>query len=585
MKKFLIFFVSVLLLLIAAAAVFFITFDANRYKGFFTESLSKALGKPVTLGHVSLQWTNGAAIELSKLEVLSSGGESSTPGLALESASLRIKLLPLLQKNIQITSIILSKPFIDIVRERDGAIRVAGIDLAQKNAPSNPSGESSQGAAPVNFPLVIEAVSIRGGRILFHDLAAAAPKTIEIKDLDVNVKNFSLTTPFTFDATAALFSQKQNIKVSGGMSLPSNSNTEAAVTNLSMTTDLASFDLQQITEIFPEVKSAGIKGGLQGNLDVESQKISLDPKMMDQADIKIGMKNGKIGLAALNSPIEKIDALVTAKGRQITIDHVTANAAGGVFDFSGNISREKIEPIFNVKGSVKDLPLGQLVKNINPQAPQLSGHLNLLIEGSGKGLGWDSISKTINGRARIMIQDGVLLNYNILKEIIDKISVIPGAGEALQANFPQAYALRLRDKSTLLKPVDLNADIVNGIFNFNSLRVDTDFVLIDGAGSIGLDKNLNAQANVILNQEISQAAVRGFSQFQLLCNNRGEMVIPITAQGLLPHIRIIPDTNYITSKLLAGATQEIIGQLIKEPGNNLESIENILKNKLKGLNI
>ena len=109
-------------------------------------------------------------------------------------------------------------------------------------------------------------------------------------------------------------------------------------------------------------------------------------------------------------------------------------------------------------------------------------------------------------------------------------------------------------------------------------------MLLNGAGTIGLDRRIGARANVIMNQEISQACVRSLNSFALLCNNGGEMVIPVDIYGLLPQIRVVPDKNYITSKLLSGAAQEIIGQLVSDPSEGLDKIQNLFKKNIKGLN-
>ena len=582
-KKFFIVLISVILLCAAAAAVFFVTFDANRYKGLISQGLEKALGKPVEIGNVGLAWDGGIALAVSKLAVYSDASKSASPGLSVDSVSVRVRLMPLLQKNIQIVSIVVAKPFADISREADGRILVGGINFAKSSAPAAPAGTASAAGTPA-FLVSIDTVSIRAARVLFHDRSGPSPLNLEIKNADAYVKNFSLDKSFTFQAAASVLSDRQNLKISGGMTLPHGS-ADGLIQNVVITTDLADMDVQKMAQTFPAFASAGIREKMRGIFSIEVGKLVINPQSIAAAKADIFLKNGRIVPAGLGAAVDPIEMTAVAGPAGIQLNHFTANVEGGLVDLSGTAVHLGAAPGLTIKGSVKDLPVSQLVKNLNPKAPQLSGHLAVSIDGTARGLDWNTISKTLSGNARVQMSDGVLLNYNFLKAVIDKLSAIPGAESAIQNHFPQAYRARLDDKSTILKPVDLSAKITNGVFRFDSFQIASDFVQISGSGNAALDRSLSFRANLILNREISQAFAGAFSPAQLLCDSQGQITVPVEIAGELPQVKIIPDTQYITSKLLAGKTQEMVQQLVSDPQNSLNKIQDIFKKNVKGLNL
>ena len=312
--------------------------------------------------------------------------------------------------------------------------------------------------------------------------------------------------------------------------------------------------------------------------------VRVDDFSFDSEKKTVFLKNGKIVLSGFGPPVNQIEAEVILSAEKIRLNRLTGKVAGGTLDFSGDITVADSQPLVEMKGSFENVSLDELVKSENSGAVRLGGHVTLAFDGRARGFDWENISRSLSGRARMIVKDGVLLNFNLLREVMDKLSAIPGAGEAIRAHLPEAYRARLEDGSTLLKPLDLTAVITNGIFYLDPIQVETDFVLAYGAGQVGLDRSVNVRANLILEEGLSQVCVRAMSIIQVLCNNRGQMVIPVTVRGQIPGLKIIPDKQYLTSKLLSAKTQEVLQGLVSDPGNGLDKIQDVLKKNLKGLN-
>ncbi len=156
------------------------------------------------------------------------------------------------------------------------------------------------------------------------------------------------------------------------------------------------------------------------------------------------------------------------------------------------------------------------------------------------------------------LKDGVLLNYNLLREVIQKISIIPGAEGVLQQNLPGIYKAKLGEPSTIFQPIDLPFAVQNGQVIFDRLLLVTDLLLLEGAGQVGLDKSIQARLNLHVHKELSGIMVNILPQIQALMNAQGELEVPMTVQGILPQVLVLPDKEYLTQKLMGAAAQQLV---------------------------
>ncbi len=581
MKKVILIFSALFSIIFVATLIFIATFDVNRYKGQVEQAVEKAVGEPVTIGRIGLQWQGGIVLQLSKVAVSHPQDPAKAPGIFLENLLLRLEFLPLLKKSLQVSSIVLDRPSIEISREVDGSIRVGGLDFS-KQAQNQPKGfpetvNNAHGSSSVSWS--IDSIKIHEGRLILRDSSRVSPLTLEVQKINIHIPHFSLTQPFSFEVAASVLSQQQNIRASGSALLKSSGT--LVLRSLEVATDLKDLDFEKTLQLLPSLK--GLRQRPEGVIAIKLDEFELPLEATSPRKGQLEIKDGKAIFKSF--PIENMNLTAQVEGAKININSLTGIVAGAPTELSGTLSGWGPQASLTLRGEIQNLSLEYLMREVHPNAPRLQGHLTLALEGQARGTSWEDISRSLDGRARLLMSDGVLLNYNILREIVQKISIIPGAEAALQANFPQAYRLRLQDRSTVLRPVDLSANIVDGVLYVDPLRVDTDFILIYGAGGLGLDRNLNINANLILNQEISRAIVGAFNPLQVLGNNRGEIVIPVAVSGELPQVKITPDSKYIASKLLAGKTQEVIQDLIADPKGGLDKIEDIFKKNLKNLNI
>ena len=551
--------------------VFIATFDANRYGRLVVQKASEAIGRPVHLGHLSLVWKNGIALRLEDLIVYADAGKKSK-ALSLQEASVVVRLLPLLHKEIQIASVVLVKPVVQLVRNAEGSVQIMGVSTP--TSPAAQPGPGASGSSSSSMLLSVNSFTIQKGEVDFEDHSPASPVSLSVRDLDVKVKKFSLTQPFSFDVATALFSAKQNVHLSGLLKLPQSGQTgylEKAI----FQTGLADWDLAKLAKAFPAVKAAGLEGNMGGKFQLECKHMDLGTQSLKNLEASAKLLNGAVKLQSLDSPFENIQLSARVLGGNIEVENFSAKFAKGVVKGSGAVQKFQTQAISDIKYSASELSIEDLAA-AGGQAPHLGGRLSLDLTGSARGLTWPQISQTLSGQGHLVLKDGVLLNYNLLREVVQKISIIPGAEGVLQQQLPNLYKAKLGEPSTLLAPIDLPFVIQNGRIMFDRLVLATDFILLEGSGEVGLDKTIQARSTLHIHRDLSSVMVSLLPQIQILTNGQGEIEIPVQIQGQFSRVMILPDKDYLTQKLLSAQAQQFVTGLVKDPSKGIQQVRNLL---------
>ena len=121
MKKLLLTLLVLSVLTFAGVAVFLATFDVDQYRPQLLKTLERALGRPVELARLSLGWNNGIAVQLIGLAIHERGQPDAAPLIRVDDASAVVRLMPLLRRELDVASIVLIRPRMEVRRRIAGA--------------------------------------------------------------------------------------------------------------------------------------------------------------------------------------------------------------------------------------------------------------------------------------------------------------------------------------------------------------------------------------------------------------------------------------------------------------------------------
>ncbi len=571
MKKVLIVLGLLFLLAAAAVAVFVATFDADRYRLLVVNQMEQVLGSPVRLEKISLGWRGGIALQLKNLAIYPAAPAHGEPLVRVENVSAVVRLLPLLKKNVQIASVRIDRPRLHILRTPEGAIRMEGIQFPAEQKPTAGSGPQALPAepapqtvaAPAALPLAIGLIEVSGGEIRVSDDSLKPPLDLTLKKLDLTLRNVSLSRrPIQFQARVAVFSDDQNLILSGRFEMPGGGQ-PGLLEAFQLQTDFSRLKTADFAEAFPSVKGLGLRE-LKGNLSVKIDRLVLDPQNLAGLEAQVALVDGRILSDQFPKSVDQITMNAVARRDRILLNRFSAAVAGGTVNVTGKADNLDTRAGIDFQATAQQLALEDLTPLAHQDQPHLRGKLSLTFHGTAQGLAADQMARTLSGNGEVHLTQGVMVNFNVLQEVFRRISIIPGLVEVLQSRLPESYRDKMNARDTVLEPVDLTVTADNGAFVFNNLRLATDTFELTGTGRLGTDMNLSSQTTLRIGKELSAAIIRSVREFQSLSSPDGRIELPVQVQGTLPAVSALPDVQYVASRLVANKAGDVLGNLLSK---------------------
>ncbi|MCD6297112.1 MAG: AsmA family protein [Deltaproteobacteria bacterium] len=198
-----------IVLVIAALLIIPMFVDIQKYKPEIEKKVAEATGRPFNLGgDLSLSLFPWAGISLSDLHLGNPSGFTEKEFVTVESFEVRVKLLPLISKDIQVKRFILKGPRIVLERLKDGRGNWEGIgNPSQKPVPAptkevkGPSKKKPGMGLPIKS-LAVGEFAITEGNVLWIDQAKGERK--EVSDITLRLKDVSFDRPIHLALSANL---------------------------------------------------------------------------------------------------------------------------------------------------------------------------------------------------------------------------------------------------------------------------------------------------------------------------------------------------------------------------------------------
>jgi AsmA protein len=202
--------VGILIVLIVSALLIIPLFvDVKQYKPQIEEQVSKATGRPFTLGEdLSLTLFPWAGLSFSDLHLGNPPGFKEKDLLTVKSFEVRVKLLPLISRDIQVKRFILEGPRIVLEKNKKGLGNWEGIGKASEEVSpgppkkkEKPAGEKPLEGLPIKT-LAVGEFAITEGSVLWIDQAKGVRR--EISDVTFRLQDVSLDRPIGLAFSASL---------------------------------------------------------------------------------------------------------------------------------------------------------------------------------------------------------------------------------------------------------------------------------------------------------------------------------------------------------------------------------------------
>jgi len=257
----------VLVVMVLAVGIFVVTFNPNDYRGTLQTKLEQQLDRKVALGNMELGLFP-LRFRVYNLSIADDPKFGTRAFVQTQELSVSVKLLPLLSKSVQIDSLALERPSVELIKNAQGMWNFASIGQKTPATPSSSSSSSQQ--------FSLGELAINDGLVAITDLQDRKPRTV-YDHINLKLTDFAPDSPFNLDASVHLpgaGSQEVSLKGKGGPLSQAN----PAATPFKGTLDLKGVEIAGLQKFLQSPALVNTDGVLSGHTDIASESGKLSAK-------------------------------------------------------------------------------------------------------------------------------------------------------------------------------------------------------------------------------------------------------------------------------------------------------------------
>jgi AsmA protein len=389
----------VLLLLVVVAIPFLV--NAETFRPTIQTRLSTALGRPITLGHLSFSLLKGSLVA-EDIAIADDPAFSTTPFLQAKSLQIGVEVVPLvMHRQVRITTLTIDTPSINLLHGANGRWNFSTLGNAS-------TSQSSQGVTALP-DLTVGELKIKDGSASVATVPAER-KPFVYSSIDLAVQQFSFLNSFPFQLSAIL-------PASGSLSLNGHAG-PLNPANAAATPVQATLALKQFDPVASGILEQGT--GISMVLDIDAETTSDGTTVTSKGKVQAShlhlARTGSPAPQPVNIDFAIADDLVKETGQitQLAIHsgQVAAHVAGSyrmtpkaiLLDLHLNAPNlpidqvEQLLPVFGVElPTGSQLKGGTLSANLSVSGPAAATTINGPIEIDNTTLAGFDIGSRIQG--------------------------------------------------------------------------------------------------------------------------------------------------------------------------------------------
>ncbi|BCX88511.1 AsmA protein [Methylomarinovum tepidoasis] len=269
---------GLILVIIVAVAGLILFVDPNAYRDDIARVVEEKTGRTLTIeGELHLSVFPWLGIQTGPLALANPPGFGDEPMLRVEGAEIRVRLLPLLHKRVELDRIVLAAPRIHLVKDARG--RGNWEFSTGENQPPAPAEKS---ARPQPLPaLVIGGLTIKDGEIFWEDRQGG--KKIQLAHVNLDLGDFEFGRPADLALGFVLTLPQAHLK-----------ETLALETRLTVSADLQRFELARL-EVHSHTEGESLPGKqLRAELTAAAITADLTRQTLEARDLLLSAAKAQL---------------------------------------------------------------------------------------------------------------------------------------------------------------------------------------------------------------------------------------------------------------------------------------------------
>jgi AsmA protein len=201
LKIFLSFIVVALGLVVVLVVALLFIVDPNDYKGQIASAVEEQTGRSLTIeGDMALSVFPWLGLDIGKTQLSNAAGFGEEPMARMDAVQVRVKLLPLLRKDLVMDTVRLSGLQLNLARAADGSTNwddLTGTPAEDKDKDKDEAAPTDDAGAELLGGLAIGGVEVTGAQLVWDD--RSTDSHYEVRDLSFTTGAIEPGEPFDLD--------------------------------------------------------------------------------------------------------------------------------------------------------------------------------------------------------------------------------------------------------------------------------------------------------------------------------------------------------------------------------------------------
>ncbi|MGI9317682.1 MAG: AsmA family protein [bacterium] len=504
--------------------------DPNDYKPQISKLVEEKTGRQLSLdGDLQLTFFPWVGVETGKVALSNAPGFGDQPMIEMDNAGVKVKLMPLLKKQVEVDTVVLDAPKIRLATLADGTTNWDDIIVKVGGEPGT-SDPNAQGAGAI-AGLAVQGVSINDGLVNWKN--DQADQTLQLENLNLAtgtlVPGDPLDIELSVDASGNVLPEPAAIKLDTTLTLSDNMES-ATLDSTALSVAMQSIKADAVMDKLSYAIQAGLaaitglnaeleKDDIKSNLAVTSLNLNLSDQTLELPSVQISQDDASISASLSGSKIlseapalkgnfdikaADIASIIKRYGIPVELPQITLkdlNTAGS-FQFENNVIDVEgfsLAALVNELSTSVELPKG--VYDIGSASASIPGLTvkqdDFALTGSleGAGLLSEDGSRTLSGQveaqvadiASLLARNGVELSLpNIPLQNINLKTDFGLNGSNVKLGGLNAGFDHQQQPTTLISPA-VAINLENGDLSMESLELNQgDFSLSASANGTGV---------------------------------------------------------------------------------------------------
>ena len=320
--------VGLVVLVIATLLIAPAFIDIRDYKPEIEKLVAEKTGRPFSMGDdLNLSLFPWAGVSFSEAKLGNLAGFAEKEFASVKSFEVRVKLLPLLSKDIQVKRFILNEPFITLVKNKDGRVNWAQMEGTKDKTTTEKKKEPEPSSAGLPIKdLTVGEFLLKNGSIIWIDHSTQSRN--EITAVNLSLKDVSLDRPIKLSFAAQL--DKQPISMEGALG-PVGKDFKQATIPLDL-------DINALKELVMQLKGSVMNPGSTPGFDLAVELKPFSPRKLVAAldqPFPVATSDPKaLERVALKANLKGDANRVSVSNGVLNLDESTLNFSLKASDFS-----------------------------------------------------------------------------------------------------------------------------------------------------------------------------------------------------------------------------------------------------------